>query len=52
MSKQEKEKIDNVLELLCAAINDCSDKKMKHTVETLDAARLNLESLIGSFTTE
>lgn len=36
---------ENILELICAAINDCEDKGMKHTSETLRAALQDLETL-------
>ena len=37
---------NEVLEMLCSAINDCSDAKMKHTEETLRAILEELEKML------
>lgn len=37
---------DEILELICAAINDCENAKMQHTAETLNAALAELEKAI------
>ena len=39
--------VGNVFEMLCAAINDCEDKGMSHTVETLNAVLKDLEDIFG-----
>ena len=36
---------ENILEMICAAINDCEDANMNHTTETLKAVLEDLEHL-------
>lgn len=31
---------ENILEMICAAINDCENANMCHTVETLNAVHI------------
>lgn len=37
--------MENILELICAAINDCDNAQMKQTSETLRAALADLEKV-------
>ena len=45
-------KENNILEMICAAINDCEDANMSHTVETLNAVLQDLEAIFNSKDTE
>lgn len=40
-------KENNILEMICAAINDCEDANMTHTVETLNAVLQDLEAIFN-----